>query len=71
MNREEVLLAYANLNDLVNKASSDLDEFLLQNKVTRGREFRRRLREIRDICKDVKDKSLQYEKILRDDKDKK
>jgi len=70
MKQEEIMLLYAEINSILNKASLDLEEFVLQNKITRGRDLRRHLRNIRTTAKDTMEKSLEYEKLLRERKNK-
>ena len=68
MKKDEVMLTYAEINAQFQNASISFEEFLLQNKVTKGREFRKYLRSIRKACKETIDKSLVYEKDLRERK---
>lgn len=65
MNKDEVMLAYAELNNTLQQANEDLAEFLLKNKLTRGRQYRNQIRLLRNQCKKAIQLSLEYEKHLR------
>lgn len=71
MKQDEIMLLYAELNSILHKATVDLEEFVLQNKITRGRDLRRHLRDMRQRCKETMDKSLDYERKLREAKSRK
>jgi|11BtaG_2_1085332.scaffolds.fasta_scaffold00072_7 hypothetical protein len=71
MRQDELMLSFAEITAIINRANADLEEFCLQNKITRGRDLRRQLREMREACTTTLKKSLQYEKDLRQTKRKK
>ena len=68
--KEEVMLSFAEINQKLQEASISFEEFLMEEKVTKGRDFRRYLRSIRDTCKETIRKSQDYEKTLRESKKK-
>jgi len=68
MKQEEIMLSFAEITRIINKTNVELEEFVLQHKLTRGRALRKQLRELRDAANDAVKKSLEYEKTLRENK---
>jgi hypothetical protein len=66
--KNKVVLTFADLISLVNESNDEFDNFLIGNKITSGRDFRRKLRKIRDTSTDVIKLSLALEKKIREDK---
>lgn len=68
MKKEEVMLCFAEINRQLNEASISFEDFLMQDKITKGRDFRRCLRTVRNSCIEAIRKSHEYEQTLRDRK---
>ncbi len=63
MNKEDVVLKFAELTRLLDISNDDFDNFLLKNKITSGRDFRRSLRNIRNTAEEAIKLSLSLEKL--------
>ncbi len=68
MNKEDVVLKFAELTRLLDISNDDFDNFLLKNKITSGRDFRRSLRNIRNTAEEAIKLSLSLEKQIRQEK---
>jgi len=68
MEKETVILKFTELVALLHLCNDDFDNFLINNKITSGRDFRRTLRSIRDISKECIKLSLDLEHNIRDKK---
>lgn len=68
MNKEDVVLKFAELTRLLDVSNDDFDNFLLKNKITSGRDFRRSLRNIRNTAEEAIKLSLSLEKQIRQEK---
>jgi len=68
MRKEEVVLKFAELTRLIDVSNDDFDNFLLKNKITSGRDFRRSLRNIRNAAEEAIKLSLALEKDIRKQK---
>ena len=68
MNKDEIVIKFAELTRLLDLSNDDFDNFLLKNKITSGRDFRRSLRNIRNTAEETIKLSLSLEKQIREDK---
>lgn len=68
MNKEDVVIKFAELTRLLDITNDDFDNFLLKNKITSGRDFRRSLRQIRNTAEEAIKLSLTLEKQIRQEK---
>ena len=68
MKKEQVVLKFAELTRLIDVSNDDFDNFLLKNKITSGRDFRRSLRNIRNTAEEAIKLSLALEKDIRKQK---
>ena len=68
MNKEDVVIKFAELTRLLDITNDDFDNFLLKNKITSGRDFRRSLRHIRNTAEEAIKLSLTLEKQIRQEK---
>ena len=67
-NKEKIILKFADVLGTLNSANSELDRFVLKKRVTAGRDFRRKFRVIRDLCKEIINESQEFEKLVREEK---
>lgn len=63
--KDEVVLEFAQIVSVVNEAHIYLEDFVLKEKVSTGRDFRRQIRQTRDLCKQLLKTSLEWEKGTR------
>jgi hypothetical protein len=66
--QEKIILKFADILGTINSANAELDRFVLKERVTAGRDFRRKFRVLRDLCKEIITVSQEYEKTIREDK---
>lgn len=67
-NKDKMLLSIAEIQNALNNCHGDLEEFAMNQKLTRARELRRHLRHIRELCKNSIDVCFDYEKEIRKNK---
>ena len=63
--KDDLILEFAEIVHTINGTHSYLDDFILKNKVSTGRDFRRQLRITRDLCKSLLKSSLEWERQVR------
>lgn len=63
--KDELVLEFAQIVSVVNETHTYLDDFILKEKVSTGRDFRRQIRQTRDLCKQLLKTSLEWEKQTR------
>jgi len=68
MQKEEVILKFTDLVRLLDVSNDDFDKFLISNKITSGRDFRRSLRHIRNTADETIKLSLALEKQIREER---
>jgi len=68
MQKEEVILKFTDLVRLLDVSNDDFDKFLISNKITSGRDFRRSLRKIRNTAEETIKLSLALEKQIREER---
>lgn len=68
MQKEEVILKFTDLVRLLDVSNDDFDKFLISNKITSGRDFRRSLRQIRNTAEETIKLSLALEKQIREER---
>lgn len=66
--QEKIILKFADVLATIRGAEAELDRFVLKDKVTAGRDFRRKFRMMRDLCKEIISESKEYEKQIRQEK---
>ena len=63
--KDDLVLEFAEIVSTVNNTHTYLDDFILKGKVSTGRDFRRQIRQTRDLCKQLLKSSLEWEKDTR------
>ena len=66
--KDKLILEFADIVATINATHTHMDEFILKEKVSTGRDFRRQLRITRDLCKGLLKSSLDWEKQTRKDR---
>ena len=65
LSKDDLVLEFAEIVSTVNNTHTYLDDFILKGKVSTGRDFRRQIRQTRDLCKQLLKSSLEWEKETR------
>ncbi len=63
--KDDLVLEFAEIVSTINNTHSYLDDFIIKGKVSTGRDFRRQIRQTRDLCKKLLKTSLEWEKETR------